>query len=466
MIKSVQLKITAFQLEQLHTCLFLGDGMEYVAIVLCGRCSGDKEKLLVHEIHPVPHDAYLERSDISVQWKTEFMVPLLERAQSEHMAILKVHSHPSGYENFSEIDDESDRKLFPSVHGWTDDGMPHASAIMLPDRRLIARAWHDDGNAHPVERITIIGDNIEFIQQCSETKTPEFARRHAQVFGKKTTSLLKNLSIAVVGCSGTGSLVIEQLARLGIGKLILVDHDRVEEKNLNRIVNATRQDADNGTLKVDVLERAIRAMDLGCEVVKFPVNIWESQQALEAIAGCDAVFGCTDGAEGRFLLNKLASFYLLPYIDLGVRIDADGAGGVDQVCCSVHYLQPGKSSLLSRKMITNEQVTAEGMKRTNPVEYGQQLKDGYIHGVREDRPAVISINMLAASLAVNELLARLHPYRNEDNVKFSKISVSLTEGEIYPEEEQWPCSVLSKYVGRGDMVTFMGMPALSLSNKS
>ena len=49
------------------------------------------------------------------------------------------------------------------------------------------------------------------------------------------------MSIAVVGCSGTGSPVIEQLARLGVGRLVLVDPDRVEEKNLNRIVNATRE---------------------------------------------------------------------------------------------------------------------------------------------------------------------------------------------------------------------------------
>ena len=62
-----------------------------------------------------------------------------------------------------------------------------------------------------------------------------FTLRHAQAFGTGTTALLRNLSVAIVGCSGTGSIVAEQLARLGAGRLVLVDPDRVEEKNLNRI---------------------------------------------------------------------------------------------------------------------------------------------------------------------------------------------------------------------------------------
>lgn len=462
----VELRISGKHLEELHTLLFNDDGVESVAIALCGRVNGTKHMLLVHEIYPVPQDSYTERSDLTVGWKTEFMVPLLEKAQASHLGVLKIHSHPTGYPQFSKLDDESDAVLFPSIHGWTDDGFSHASAIMLPGKRLIARAWHYDGSTTPITKLVVVGENVEMPHSGSDESAPEFTRRHVQIFGEKTTMLLRKMTVAVIGCSGTGSIVVEQLTRLGVGKLLLIDPDRVEEKNLNRIVNAKMQDAIDNRLKVEVLCEAIKSIGLDTEVATYPVNISESMGALKAIAECDFIFGCMDGAEGRFLLNKLATFYLLPYIDLGVRIDADGKGGVDQVCGSVHYLQPGMSTLISRKMIRMEQVEAESLKRTNPSEYESRRKDGYIHGVVEDRPAVISINMLFSALAINEFLARIHPYRDEGNRGFSKICMSLTQGEFYNEAEDWPCEMFKKYIGRGDMVPFLNMPAFSVGSSS
>jgi len=277
---------------------------------------------------------------------------------------------------------------------------------------------------------------------------------------------LNSLVIAVIGCSGTGSLVIEQLARLGVGKLILIDPDVVEEKNLNRIINSTRKDADDKILKVEVLKRTIESMQLSTEVITYSVNICESKSALLAIAEADIVFGCMDGAEGRYLLNKLSTYYIIPYFDVGVRIDADGLGGVDQVCGSIHYLQPHESSLLSRKAINMEQVNAEALRRTNPSEYKERIKEGYIHGVRENSPAVISINMLFSSLAVNEFLARIHSFRVDGNKGFAKTCISLTEGEMFTEEEQWPCQLPKTRVGKGDVVPFLGMPSFSIKQTS
>lgn len=180
---------------------------------------------------------------------------------------------------------------------------------------------------------------------------PEFARRHVQAFGRGTTSLLRKLSVAVVGCSGTGSPVIEQLARLGFGRLVVVDPDRVEEKNLNRILNATIGDARAGRFKVEVAERSVRQIGLGTEVISIARSLFD-QQAVLAVAECDVVFGCMDSVDGRHLLNRLSVFYNLPYFDVGVKLEADGFGGVNQICGTVHYLQPDRSSLLSRGVYT------------------------------------------------------------------------------------------------------------------
>lgn len=209
-----------------------------------------------------------------------------------------------------------------------------------------------------------------------------------------------------------------------------------------------------------MLAQAIRRMGLGTEVVTFARNLFDPE-LVRAVAEADIVIGCMDSVDGRFLLNKLATFYTLPYFDVGVKLEADGHGGVDQICGTVHYLQPGRSSLLSRRMFTMEQVRAAGLRRTDPVAYKEQLRSKYIVGAQEDRPAVISVNMLFAALAVNELLARLHPYRDDGNSDFSSYGISLTQAWLYHATEGEPCRVLSRHGGRGDVKPLLDMAELS-----
>jgi len=242
--------------------------------------------------------------------------------------------------------------------------------------------------------------------------------------------------------------------------LVLVDPDRIEVKNLNRIPGATMKDALDRAFKVDVAKRYIEGLALGTEVLPLNTDLG-TVEAVRAIAECDIVFGCMDGAEGRHLLNRVASFYLLPYFDLGVRLDADGRGGVEQVCGTVHYLKPGGSSLFSRGVYTLEEVRAEGLRRTDPGAYREQLRSKYIVGVREDRPAVISVNMQIASMATNELLARIHPFRDEPNAKFAASRLSLKHGEMFNEPDGSPCPLLTRHAGRGDVSPLLDRPDLS-----
>src|SRR5690606_25882184 len=138
-------------------------------------------------------------------------------------------------------DDESDRRLLPSLRDWFDDDRPHGSAVMLPDGRMFGRTVGADGAMPPLAPINVAGDDLLFWHhgESGGRAVPGFAASHAQAFGEGTFDLLRRLSVAVLGCSGTGSPVIEQLARLGVGELVIADDDTVEERNLNRILNAT-----------------------------------------------------------------------------------------------------------------------------------------------------------------------------------------------------------------------------------
>lgn len=450
----MKLRLTSRHRDALRAHLFPGDGKEAVAFALCGRRGADV--LLVLRVVPIPYEA-CDRHPDYINWRTDALEPVLEEAAASGLGVLKIHSHPTGYPKFSAQDDRADGELFPSIHGWTDGDLPHASAVMLPDGRIFGRSIAADGTWQDLSLVSVVGTNID-MYPLALGGVPAFAIRNGQAFGEKTTAMLGQLSAAVVGCSGTGGPTIEMVARHGFARLVLVDSGSVGEKNLNRIPNATRSDI--GRLKVDVAGDAVERMGLGTKVERVPHNLL-TQGAVRAVAGCDVVFGCMDGAEGRHALNRLATFYCLPYFDVGVRLSADGKGGIDQICGSVHYLQPGGSSLLSRGAITMAQIEAEGLRRVDPEEYERRRRERYIAGVNEDRPAVIAVNMHFASLGVLELLARIHPYRDEDNAEFAQLCLSLTQSEIYRWDHATPCPAISKHLSKGDVVPLLGMPALS-----
>jgi len=454
------LRMTTAQHAVLRSHLFPGDGKEAVALLLCGRRTGeDRHVFTVRRVHPVPYEA-CDRHYNRITWPTEAAEPLLKEAYGKEQAIVKVHGHGLDYRQFSPTDDRSDRAFFTAVTNFLDDSLPQASLIMLTDGGLFGRVLGDGGGKvlSPLS-IMSIGHDLQ-LWTTHASAEEAFTLRHAQAFGSRTSALLRHLSFAIIGCSGTGSIVAEQLARLGAGRLVLVDPDNVEEKNLNRILNTGQEDAYLSRPKVHVLASAIARMGLGQEVLPLHMNLI-NREAVMRVAECDVVFGCMDGAEGRHTLNRLATFYNLPYFDVGVRLDADGNGGIDRIAGTVHYLQPGLSSLLSRGVYTMDRIKAEELRRTNPELYRRHLKEGYLRGVHEDRPAVISVNMFFASLAVNDFLARLHPYRTNENAEFAYLGGSLSELQFYPEPEGSSCPLLTRHVGRGDVEPLLERPALS-----
>ena len=455
----VRIRLTDQQYGDLRQHLFPGDGEEAVAVALCGRTASlGSEVLLFHRIEFVPYDA-CKRSGDRVHWPPTLIEPFFREATENNLAIVKVHSHPSGYDRFSRLDDDSDCNLFESVYGWVDGDQPHASAIMLRDGRIRARAVLAGGTFGQARHVQVVGDDVVFWSDQPESEIPAFAERHAQLFGPGTTTLLQCLRIAVVGCSGTGSPVIEQLVRLGVGELVLVDPDRVEERNLNRILGATAEDAAHDRLKVDVIERNIDRVGLGTKVRKFATNL-QDPEALRAVAASDLVIGCMDGLSGRHLLARLARYYILPYIDVGVKLEALKDGTINQVAGSVHYLQPTGLDFIDRGVFSLADLEAEDLWRTDPDEYRERRARGYIRGVQIGRPAVISVNMYFASLAVNEVLARLHPFRMDSNDGFSTTRVSLSHAQTEHERDECASPRARASVGRGDTDPPLQMPSL------
>jgi proteasome lid subunit RPN8/RPN11 len=456
------LRMTEKHHRSIHEHLFPGDGNEAIALLLCGRREGEEHRALsVSKVVPVPYRECSVRTPDRVAWSTDVLDRLIGEVWKSGMSIVKVHSHPGGYDRFSTVDDESDAALAISFDGLFEEGRLHGSAVMLPDGSLFGRELIAGEIGGQFGSVMVVGDNIKFWSYRPLDKYGEDDLRNQQAFGEGTISLLRSLRVAVIGCSGTGSVVIEQLARLGVGELVLVDPDIVEKKNLNRILNSTAEDAEHETPKVLVGKRMIDALGRGQKVLPLQMNL-DSVEAVQRVAECDVIFGCVDSAEGRNLANRIAAYYLIPYIDVGIRLVADGQGGVETIAGAVNYIRPGGTSLLERGAITSEQIRAEETKRTDPVRYAELRRAKYIEGVNEERPAVIGVNSFFASLAVNEFLARVHLFRNVDNGEFATVRGDLCEFMLYREPEEGSRGHLVKEIGLADRNPLIGRPSLSV----
>lgn len=461
----ITLRLTGRQEEELYRHLFPGDGDEAVAVGVCGRHYGQGDHVLtLRVIQHIPYDECSVRAPDRVTWSTKRLEELLVDATRRGHAVIKFHSHPGDYDQFSKVDNASDSKLFASVHGWTDGPDPHVSAVMLPSRRIFARAVHPDGTFEEIRRVAVAGEDLAFYDAHEPDEEPSLGLEHdrqARCFGEASTRLMRRLSVGVVGCSGTGGPTIEMLGRLGVGRLVLVDPDTVGRENLNRIPNTTRQHAERGAAKAQVLADAVRLMGMGTTVDALTDNLAESPRAVRTLAGCDVLFGCVDSAEGRHILNRIATFYCLPYFDVGVKLEASVEGVIDEVCGTVHYLTPDGSSLMDRGVYDDERLRAEGMRRADPEGYGELLRDNYIQGADETSPAVVSVNTFFASRMVNEFLSRVHPYRLDPNSEFTIIRESLSQMARYCKRDDDFPSRFAGHVGRGDVVPLLDMPQFS-----
>ena len=273
---------------------------------------------------------------------------------------------------------------------------------------------------------------------------------------------LGRLSVCVIGVSGTGSIVAEQLARLGVGEIILIDFDRLEKRNLNRILNSTPLDI--GSLKVEMFANAIRRYRPDCEVIPISDSV-ATAEAILAASEADMLFSCVDTAEGRHIADRLSAYFAMPLFDVGVAIPTrrtpTGERRIEEVYGRVDYVFPGGSSLMDRGVYDAALLESEYLARVSPDAHAQKIKDGYLRGMAEEAPGVITLNMRAASACVIEFIARLFPFRDFPNEARARSIFMLAEGDEDTFAESQFAAGNRFPVAAGETDPLLGLPALA-----
>ncbi len=126
---------------------------------------------------------------------------------------------------------------------------------------------------------------------------------------------LRDASVLVVGAGGLGAPVLQYLAAAGVGRLGVVDFDRVDLSNLQRqVIHGT---ADVGRLKVESAREAVLALNPGIQVTTWDDQL-ASGNALERVAAHDVVVDGSDNFPTRYLVNDACVLTGTPLVSAAI----------------------------------------------------------------------------------------------------------------------------------------------------
>jgi len=135
--------------------------------------------------------------------------------------------------------------------------------------------------------------------------TPETWQRYARhlslpEIGPAGQRKIRAARVLCIGAGGLGSPVLLYLAAAGVGRLGIVDHDRVDVSNLQRQVLHTTPDA--GRLKTESARARLQALNPEVEIVEYPVRL-NRENALDLLRQYDVVVDGSDNFPTRYLTN-------------------------------------------------------------------------------------------------------------------------------------------------------------------
>ncbi len=286
-------------------------------------------------------------------------------AERHPLAVGIIHSHPEGYAPTpSHIDDDMDG-YYADYFGGFAPGRPYVSMIVsrsgsdlvVSGRVFFRDAWHR------VERIaaerlpltTWVGGAPLGRDGAGRERT----RRLTAAFGEEAAVRLRRGTVAVIGAGGTGSAAIEVLARAGVGRLVLIDPDHLEESNLERVHGSRAEDAAAQSPKVAIAREHVWAIDPACTVEAY-VGALPQKEVVDAVVSADVALGCTDSQHSRLALSDIALRYLIPAIDCGVMLEGAAGKVSAQVAQFVRFLAADPCALC-RGMIVLDRLARELM---------------------------------------------------------------------------------------------------------
>ena len=405
--------------SNLHSHLFPGDGDEHGAVILAGLAETGRDiRLLARELHLASdgHD-YVPGKRGYRMLRADFIKDRVLQARDEQLVYLAVHNH-AGSERveFSSDDLRSHERGYPALLQITRGTA--VGALVLAKDAIAGDIWISELNRVPLEDATIIGCRRQRLfsePPVSVTSCDSRYDRQVRLFGDRGQDILSDTKVSILGLGGIGSILVELIARLGVGHFVIVDPDRVTQSNLPRLVGTAPWDAApkflNGTRfdwlrpierllsrrKTSLARRSIRRANPEASVRTLAMDVVEPE-VVEHLKDCDYMFLAADTMRARNLFNSLVHQYLIPGVQVGAKIRNDDAGRVNDIYAVTRPVTPEAGCLRCSKFINPNKLQEESLSDE------EQTAQQYVDDPEIVAPSVITLNALSAAQAANDFL--------------------------------------------------------------
>lgn len=261
----------------------------------------------------------------NVSFEPSYLGRAIDLALERKTGLVFMHSHPTpGWQGLSHVDEIAERDVlaYPAMA----TGLPLLGLTVGSDGYWSARVWEKQGRQmvrHDCSKVRVPTPSRYRLYYNDRLMPPprrrDVLRRTYDTWGPELQNDIARLRVGIVGLGSVGSIVAEAIARVGVARITLIDHDNVELHNLDRLLHASQ--CDIGRKKVDVAAQSVQrhataeASDL--DIAVYPARI-QQEAAYRAALDCDVLFSCVDNAAARDALNYAALAHLIPVIDGGV----------------------------------------------------------------------------------------------------------------------------------------------------
>lgn len=323
----------------------------------------------------------------------------------EGVGIAFIHSHIGpGWQGMSDDDIHAEQVVLAGpIAGWT--GLPLVGLTRGTDGSWSARFWlKEDARNYKrfwADTVRVVGKRLRttFHPNLLYMEHNESQVATQSVWGKENQFIVANTHVGIVGLGSVGSIVAECLSRIGVSKLTLIDHEKIETRNLDRTLGTTIEDAKNHTPKVKVSERLTQTTHTS---EKFHVNPLEenllSEKGLKAALDCDVIFSCVDRPYPRHTLNALSYSHLIPVVDGGIIAKTMNDLPI-HVDWRIHTVGPERQCLVCLGALKHEEISLDREGKLDDPTYIKNLNGAFDH--LTSRQNVIAFSM---SLAAHEVL--------------------------------------------------------------
>ncbi|MFP5327656.1 MAG: ThiF family adenylyltransferase, partial [Acidimicrobiia bacterium] len=228
-----ELRLTTSQFAELREQLLPNDA-ERAALLVCGT-AGEDDLLLCRRVIQVAQGDLESSGPLHLHISPIALARAAKQARNEQGTLVVCHSHPfSGTVRASSIDIETETELCGRVLPGRLDRRPVGALIIGPDG-YDGRLWRS-GTPRPL--MLAVGGRHAGGGDADPAAADDRAARQVLLWGAQGQRRIRDARVVVVGAGGTGSHVVTQLAHLGVGHLVIIDHDVVERSNLSRLIGA------------------------------------------------------------------------------------------------------------------------------------------------------------------------------------------------------------------------------------